>query len=131
MAQSPGHKKWPNHKVMEETQRVRAQVIFNGETIANSSDVIKLVEDNYPPRFYFPKKDVRMDMVKDSEVPTECPFKGKGHYLMVDVKGKKLSEAAWSFDYTYDEHADLKDRIAFYQEKMDKVLVDNVELKAA
>ena len=43
------------------------RVRFGGETIAQSSQAIRMEEDGFQPVFYFPKTDVMMDRFTASE----------------------------------------------------------------
>jgi uncharacterized protein (DUF427 family) len=123
---SPGHRKWPDHQVREQRVDGRVRVEVNGEVLADSSDVIRVDEDGNPPRYYFPRTDVRMDWLEPVDKPTECPFKGTGRYFALNTGGRTLADAAWSYEDTYEEHMALKDRIAFYTDK-----VQEVELRIA
>jgi uncharacterized protein (DUF427 family) len=120
MSKSPGHQKWPDHKVRERhlTGRVKAEVA--GEVIADSTDVILVEEDGNPVRYYFPRADVRMEKLERSASTTKCPFKGTASYYGVNAAGKKLEDAVWTYEHPFDEHQELKDRLAFWD---DKVLV--------
>lgn len=93
------------------------KVTVAGEQVASSADVIRVDEDGHRPRYYFPRDDVRMDLLERLEKTTSCPFKGNGHYFTIRVGDTSVNEAAWSYDDPYDEHQDLRDRIAFHDEK--------------
>ena len=123
MNKSPGHQKWPDHKVKEEHVGGRVQVEVNGEIVADSNDVIKVEEDGYPDRYYFPRSDIKMDKLERSETTTQCPFKGTAHYFTLKTASKRLGDAVWSYEDPYDEHSDLKDRLAFYDEKAPEIHV--------
>ncbi len=121
MDKSPGHQKWPEHTVEEKhvDQELRVQV--NGDVVADSREVIEVIEDGHPDRYYFPRADVEMDKLEATERTTECPYKGKGRYFNVKAGDTELDEAAWSYDDTYEEHRDLENRIAFHEKEMDAV----------
>jgi len=48
----------------------RVQVHVDGKLLADSSNALELREIGYPPRHYFPRKDVRMALLTSSEMTT-------------------------------------------------------------
>ena len=123
MTHAPGHRRWPGHAVREQRLDKRFRVCVNGEVIADSRDVIRVEEDDYPPRFYFPRGDVKMNCLSRSRTASHCPFKGAAHYFSLGVAGARLDDAAWSYEDPYTEHRDLKDRVAFYDEKYSQLRI--------
>src|SRR5207244_802861 len=76
MNPAPGFKKRPDYRLSAKPAGARVQVMVNGELIADSKDAVKLEEGNYPPVYYIPRKDVKMDRLVRSPLQTHCPFKG-------------------------------------------------------
>jgi uncharacterized protein (DUF427 family) len=121
MSKSPGHRKWPDHKVKEEPVRKRVQLEVDGTVVADSDQVIKVVEDDHPDRYYFPRPDVDMKLLEPSAGRTQCPFKGTAHYFDVRAGDRTLEDAAWTYEDPFEEHAALKDRIAFYDDRLEPI----------
>jgi len=123
MAKSPGHQKWPDHKVLETHINQRVTVTLGGQLIADSNDVVRVDEDGNPKRYYFPRADVRGDRLERTATTSDCPFKGTAHYFSLHADGHTLEDAIWSYEDPYDEHLDLKERLAFYDDKYQDIHV--------
>jgi uncharacterized protein (DUF427 family) len=126
MSKSPGHQKWPEHKVREIPVGERVTVELDGQLIADSRQVIRVDEDGSPARYYFPRGDVTMDKLQRTATTSECPFKGIAHYFSLATdggRGGKLDDAVWTYEEPFDEHASLKDRLAFYDDKYRNIRV--------
>ena len=114
----PGFKKHPEHRVTMKPAGVRVQVKFNGEIIADTKDAIRLDEADYPAVYYIPRKDVKMDRLVRSNHRTYCPFKGHASYYSLKDGPEN---AIWSYEQPYDEMTVIKERLAFYPDKVDAI----------
>ena len=114
----PGFKKHPEHRVTMKPAGVRVQVKFNGEIIADTKDAIRLDEADYPAVYYIPRKDVKMDRLVRSNHRTYCPFKGHASYYSLKDGPEN---AVWSYEQPYDAMTVIKERLAFYPDKVDAI----------
>ena len=114
---SPGHQKWPDHKVTETRLKGAVEVQVGDEVIADSQDVIRVEEDGSPARLYFPRSAVAEENLEPSITQTQCPFKGTARYFNLNMGGRRMKDAVWSYEDPFDEHQALKGRLAFYEEK--------------
>jgi len=105
-----------DHRIETKPAKERVRVTFNGEVIADTRDAIRMEEGNYPAVFYFPRKDVKMERLMRSSHRTHCPFKGDAAYFSL-VNGPE--NAVWSYEQPYDEMSVIKERLAFYPDKVD------------
>jgi len=115
---APGYASHPDHKVIEKHLDQRVTVQIRGQVIADSRDVVRVDEDGSPPRYYFPRADVRMDLLSRTETTSHCPFKGTAHYYGVRVDGSTLADVVWTYEEPYEEHLGLEGRIAFWEERI-------------
>ena len=113
---APGFKKHPDHHIATKPAGVRVRVTFQGEPIADSREAIVLEESKYPPVYYLPRKDVKMERLERSGHRTHCPFKGDASYF--SLKGGP-ENAVWSYEEPYDEMSAIQDLLAFYPDKVE------------
>jgi uncharacterized protein (DUF427 family) len=97
---------------------VRVRVTVGGEVIADSRDAVALKEGDYAVVYYFPRKDVRMERLERTELGTYCPYKGQASYF--SVKGGP-ENAIWTYENPFDEMLAIKERLAFYPNKVDSI----------
>ena len=114
----PGFKKYPDHRITTKPAGVRVQVKLDGEVIADTRDAIKLEEGDYPAVYYIPRKDVKMDRLVRSKHQTVCPFKGTASYYSLK---NGAENAVWTYETPYDEVSVIKERLAFYPDKVDSI----------
>jgi len=128
MARSPGHQQHPEHKVQSLPVHEPMSVTASGELVAESTDVLRLNEDGSPGRFYFPRGDVKMEMLQPSDTTSQCPFKGTARYFNVVLKDGVLHDAVWSYEQPFDEHRDLQGRLAFYDDKVPQLHIGSAAM---
>lgn len=64
---APGFVDSPDHRVEVVPSPKRVRVKVGGETIADSTNALLMLETNHRPVYYFPRADLRMDLM----VPTD------------------------------------------------------------
>jgi uncharacterized protein (DUF427 family) len=131
MAKSPGHQRFPDHQVREQQVGQPMKVEIDGDVFASSIDVIKVVEDGNPARYYFPRADVSMRHLERSDTTTTCPFKGEASYYTMKLGNRRLHDVVWSYENPYDEHRDLRGRIAFYEERIPGIRITDARASRA
>ncbi len=114
---APGFIKHPQHKIEIGLASKRYQLLFHGAPIAQSNKVLELHENNYAVRFYFPKADIQMAFLVETDHSSYCPFKGTARYWSVMSEAGPLENTVWAYDSPYRECADLVDHVCFYTEK--------------
>jgi uncharacterized protein (DUF427 family) len=124
---APGYQKYPDHSISTQPARVRVQVTFKGEVIADTRDAVAMQESMgagkktvAPTVYYVPRRDVRMDRLARTTHSSYCPFKGHASYYSIKDGPEN---AVWSYEQPYDEAAAIRELLAFYPDKVDSISV--------
>jgi len=120
-------KKTDHHLAFEPSQR-RIRVIFNGKTVADTLRAGLMLETGYMPVYYFPREDVRMDLLERSNHRTHCPYKGDASYWTLKLGGRSAENAAWGYEEPLPEMALIKGQIAFYWDRVDHWFEEDEEV---
>ena len=110
----------PSHAVTMELSPKWVRVFFNGQAVADSKGAYLLHESNHIPVYYFPKGDVRLDLMTPTDKHTHCPYKGHASYYTVRVGGREAENAVWHYPQPYeDAPPELGETVAFYWDRVD------------
>jgi uncharacterized protein (DUF427 family) len=109
--------------ILPSGRRVRVDV--DGVTVADSTKASFLFETNLPTRYYFPKTDVRMDLLTPTDKATHCPYKGTARYWSLIVNGETYQDIVWGYDAAFPESQKITGLVSFYNEKVN-IYVDEV-----
>jgi uncharacterized protein (DUF427 family) len=105
------------------------QVVFGGETVADSRSALRVLETAGPPCYYVPAADVRVDLLTPVDRTTFCEWKGSASYFDVVVDGRTASRAAWTYPEPTDPFGPLRDHIAFYPGRVDACFLDGERVR--
>lgn len=117
-----GHPRDPFHRVDARASSRHVRVEFAGRLLAETRAPVFLYETMLPVRSYLPRSDVDWDLLEPSGHRTVCPYKGHATYWSVtggDPKGRNL---AWSYEQTLPDSGQLRDLVAFFDERADVVV---------
>ena len=95
-----------------------------GAVIGESTNALELTEGDYPPVIYFPRGDIAMAFLDQTDQTSSCPFKGSATYFTIVAKSGPIKNVGWSYETHKAEVAAIKDHIAFYTNE--KVTVEQV-----
>ena len=111
----------PDHPItiMPSTKRVR--ITFGGQVVADTTKALSLKEASYPAVLYIPRADAKMDLLKKTDHATHCPYKGDASYFSIRASGKAAENAVWSYEQPFPAMAEIKDHLAFYPNRVDKI----------
>ena len=107
------------HRISLQPGRGRVRVSIGGVVLADSDRATLLLEDGCPPRWYLPRQDVRLDLLRRSTTTTVCPFKGEATYWSYDRAGGAGADVAWSYEDPVAAMAALQGLVCFYAERAD------------
>ena len=99
-------------------RRIRAKL--GGETVVDSRHAKLLHEHGLLPIYYFPREEVRAELLVPSDKRTTCPYKGVASYWSVHAGGKVAEDAVWSYPDPIEDAPPLSGYLAFYWNKMDE-----------
>ncbi|HTO32027.1 MAG TPA: DUF427 domain-containing protein [Pararhizobium sp.] len=111
----------PDHPITITAYGGRIVIRLNGQTIADSRNILTLREASYPAVHYIPRADVDMAALARSDHTTYCPYKGDASYFGVPTGGAQLANAIWSYEAPYSAVVEIRDHLAFYPDRFEIV----------
>lgn len=88
----------------------RVKAVWNGQTIAESDDIVT-VEGNA----YFPAAALNHEFVRPSEHTSICPWKGTAHYYSLAIDGQTNENAVWYYPNPKPAAESIRGRVAFWK----------------
>lgn len=116
---APGFQTNPDYRIAFEPSPRRVRVEFNGATVADSTAAHLLFETRHLPVYYFPRDDVRFDLLRATDHHTDCPYKGTASYWSIAIGDRVSENAVWGYPQPFAEVAAIKDYVAFYWNRVD------------
>lgn len=116
------------HWISAEVSPRWVRVKLAGETIADSRRTVLFRESRILPIYYFPRADVRTDLLAPSALRTEDELKGEAVFSHVVVGDRRAEDAAWSYGGPLAEFPDVADHVAFVWSKMDNWYEEDEEV---
>ena len=103
------------------------QVFIGGTCVADTHAARLLLETSLVTRYYIPKTDVRIDLLRPTDYHTPCPYKGIASYYSVVLDGKTYENIVWWYPTPTMESAKITGLVCFYNEKVE-IKVDGVKV---
>jgi uncharacterized protein (DUF427 family) len=98
------------------------EVMIDGVKVADTHQPRLLFETGLPVRYYIPKTDVRLDLLVDSDLHTDCPYKGTADYWHVKTQDGLVENIVWGYPTPLPESNGIGGYVSFYNEKVDIVI---------
>ncbi len=122
-----GHPRDPYHRTDDRPGSRQIEVRFEGHTLASSKGPHLLLEAMMPVRYYFPREDVRADLLAPSAKRTTCAYKGHASYFSVRDSGAGGEDIAWTYADPLRGLEAIANEICFFNDHVD-LLVDGQPL---
>jgi uncharacterized protein (DUF427 family) len=103
-------------------------VTIDGVVVAETRRPRLLFETGLRTRYYVPLTDVRMDLLRPSDLVTRCPYKGTASYWSVEVDGRLHENVVWTYKTPLPESIRVAGLACFYQERTD-LTVDGAQAR--
>jgi len=109
------------HRITIEPNPKRVRVVFNGRVVADTTRALTLREATLPPVQYVPRDDADMSLLERTDHRTHCPFKSDASYFTIRADGRVAENAVWTYEDPYPGVAAIKDHLAFYPDRVDRI----------
>ena len=106
----------------------RVRGLFAHEFVVDSTHAVLQFEQQHLPVWYFPRDDVRVDLLRPSAKRTKCPHKGTASYWDVVVGDHVAKDAVWSYEDAIPGREDIANRFAFYWNRIDNWFEEDDEV---
>ncbi len=121
------HPRDPFHRVDALPSSRHVQVSAHGVVLADTRHPVLLFETGLPTRFYFPKAEVRLGLLRAATTTSVCAYKGQADRYWDVADDPNLGSLAWSYTRPAAAAAEIAELVAFYNERVD-ISVDGVAL---
>jgi uncharacterized protein (DUF427 family) len=110
------------HRITITPAQLHVEVRLGGEKLAESDRVVLLDETGLPTRYYFPREDVRTELLRPTSHRTTCPFKGRASYWSAEVGGEVHKDLVWSYETPIPQAQGIAGLMCFYSERAELVV---------
>jgi uncharacterized protein (DUF427 family) len=119
-----------DHRIAFEPSPKHVRVVANGKTVADSLCAGLLLETGHQPVYYFPRDDVRTDLLEPTSHRTQCPFKGNASDWTLRAGNRLVENAVWTYEEPNAIAAPIKGLLAFDWHKTDHWFEEDEEIFA-
>lgn len=101
----------------------RVRVVVDGQTIADTTRGLRVLETAGAPVYYVPPDDVRLDLFERSPHRSVCEWKGDASYLSYVAPDRRIDNVAWSYEDPLPGYEAMRGYLAFYPALVDEAWV--------
>ncbi len=95
-----------------------ARVTHGDLVLAESTSALRLIETDHVERLYFPRADVRLELLEGNDHHTICPFKGQADYWSLVAGPSPVDDVFWTYPHPFDEVGGIEGYLGVYHEKV-------------
>ena len=118
---------YPRPPIVEPASR-HIRIVHASIVLADTRGAWRTLETSHPPTYYIPQSDIAMAHLVPNPARSICEWKGQAVYWDVVIGNAAIAAAAWSYPAPTPAFAGIKDRIAFYAQPFEHVLVDGEQI---
>jgi uncharacterized protein (DUF427 family) len=107
------------HQVWTEPNHRRVRVFVSDQPVADSTRTLYLFETGHLPVYYFPRPDIRFDLLEPTDQHTHCPYKGDASYYSVVIGHRRVENAVWAYPDPLPSIPEIAGYAAFYWDRAD------------
>lgn len=111
------------HTITIVRRELHVEVRLGGQLLAATDHPVTLDETGLPTRYYFPRTDVRMELLRPTSFHATCPFKGEASYWSIDIGGQTHDGIVWSYEDPLTDAVAINGMLSFYPDRT-QVTVD-------
>ncbi len=108
----------------------RLRVEINGINVGETSSGYRVLETSHPPVYYFPRSDVRLELLRESTRRSFCEWKGEAAYYHLQLPDRLITDIAWYYPQPTSAFAPIRGYLAFYPSKFDACWFNDEPVKA-
>ncbi len=118
MSARPIRQPGADHPITIEPHQGPVTVRAGDTVIAVTYRALVLREADYPPVYYLPRGDTRMDLLARSANTTWCPYKSEASYFSIPSLGERGVDAVWTYEHPSEPVAMIEDYLAFLPDRV-------------
>ena len=115
------------HTITTTPSSAHVVVTLGGEKLAESDRPVLLDETGLPTRYYLPREDVRLDLLRPTSTHTTCPFKGEASYWSAEAGGEVRENLVWSYETPIPQAAQIEGLMCFYPDQAELTVDGQVQ----
>lgn len=118
----------PDQKAQFIPSPKRVRAFFGGQSVVDSKRTMLLRDPGRLPLYYFPKEDIRVDLLVPSDHVTSLPSRGVASHWSVQVGDQIAEDSVWGYSEPPKKGPDLRGYLAFEWNAMDAWFEEDEEV---